>query len=432
MEIALLAGLILLNGLFAMSEIALVTARRGRLQARAEAGDAGAIAALKLGENPTQFMSTVQIGITSIGLLSGIAGEAALADPFAAHLVAWGMTPDAAHYLAMTVVVASVTYFSIVVGELVPKRFGQAHPDTVARRVAIPMALLAKATRPFVWLLTYSTKVLLRLLGVHKEGAGAMTSEDIQAVLKEGSESGVIEQHEHTMMRNVIRLDERRAASLMVPRGDVSWIDLDDTAEQVRAGLAQGTHHRMPVARGSLDQVLGIIETRIVLAQVLNDQPLDIEGHLKPPLFVPEGMNGMEVLDKLRRSSAPMAFVTDEYGDVMGILTQHDLLEAIAGEFLSVEEDDAWAIQREDGSWLLDGLTPLPILRDTLHLGELPAEVEAHYHTLNGVFLTLLGRLPHTTDHIDLQEWRLEVVDMDGHRIDKVLAIQSITPVEPE
>ena len=172
MEIALLAGLILLNGLFAMSEIALVTARRGRLQARAEAGDAGAIAALKLGENPTQFMSTVQIGITSIGLLSGIAGEAALADPFAAHLVAWGMTPDAAHYLAMTVVVASVTYFSIVVGELVPKRFGQAHPDTVARRVAIPMALLAKATRPFVWLLTYSTKVLLRLLGVHKEGAG--------------------------------------------------------------------------------------------------------------------------------------------------------------------------------------------------------------------------------------------------------------------
>lgn len=422
MEIAILGALIFLNGLFSMSEIALVTARRSRLLQRAEQGDSGAAAALALGQDPTRFLSTVQIGITSIAIVNGIVGEAALAEPVGARFVAWGLEPANARTLAMVVVVATLTYFSIVVGELVPKRIAQAHPETIARRAALPMGLLAMIAKPFVLLLSLSTKALLRLLGVRGDTAAKVTEEDIHALLREGTEAGVIEHHEHAIVRNVFRLDDRQIVSLMVPRMDVVCLDVDAPAMDNLALLQSGEHNRLPVVKGGLHEVLGVARTRVLLAQALRGEEIDITASMHRPVFVPESITGMELLQEFRRSGEQLVFVVDEYGSVQGIVTQHDVLEAIAGEFKSNLPEEAWAIVREDGSWLLDGLIPLPELKDRLDLRELPEGVQDRYHTLNGLFMLLMGRLPATTDHFTWEGWRFEVVDMDGNRIDKVLA----------
>ena len=422
MEIALLVALILVNGMFSMSEIALVTARRTRLQAQADKGDSGAAAALALGQDPTRFLSTVQIGITSIGVLSGIVGEAVLAEPLRVLLESRGMQAENAGYLATGIVVLTITYFAIVVGELVPKRLGQLHPESVARRVALPMSLLAIVAKPFVQLLSLSTKGLLRVLGVRQQSPAAVTEEDIHALLKEGSEAGVIERDEHAMVRNVFRLDDRQIASLMVPRMDVVYLDIDAPAEELRAVLERGEHNRLPVVRGGLQDVLGVVSARTVLARVLRGDPLELCEHMRKPVFVPESVTGMELLQEFRRSGVQLIFVIDEYASVQGIVTQHDLFEAIAGEFSPAAPEDAWAIQREDGSWLLDGLIPLTELKDRLELRELPGGVEDRYHTLNGMFMLVMGRMPGITDQFSWEDWRFEVVDMDGNRIDKVLA----------
>lgn len=428
MEIALLAGLIVFNGLFSMSEIAIVTARKTRLQKMAEDGDSGAASALALGRDPTRFLSTVQIGITSIAILSGIAGEAALAEPLHSWLIVRGFEPPTAGYLATGIVVLALTYFSIVIGELVPKRFGQLHPEAVARRVALPMSLLAIIAKPFVMLLSFSTRSLLSLFGVRQDDATPVTEEDIHALLKEGSDAGVIEHHEHTIVRNVFRLDDRQIASLMVPRMDVACLDVEASAEHNRALLERGEHNRLPVVRGGLHELLGVVSTRTLLAQALRGEPLDFEAHMRKPVYVPESLTGLELLQEFRKSGVQLAFVVDEYAGVQGIVTQHDLLEAITGEFSSAEPEDAWAIPRDDGSWLLDGLIPLQELKDRLELRDLPAGVQDRYHTLNGMFMLLMGRLPSTTDHFDWAGWRFEVVDMDGHRIDKVLASRAVPP----
>lgn len=432
MEIALLAALIVFNGVFSMSEIALVTARRTRLQSLADRGDGGAAAALALGKDPTRFLSTVQIGITSIGVLSGIVGEAALADPVAAQFVAWGLEARMAGTWATVIVVITVTYFSIVIGELVPKRFGQLHPESVARRVALPMSLLAMVVTPFVVLLSLSTKTLLRLFGVRQDPAATVTQEDIHALLREGTEAGVIEHDEHAMVRNVFRLDDRQIVSLMVPRMDVVCLDVDAPPERNRAILERGEHNRLPVVRGGLHEVLGVVSTRNLLAQVLRGEAIDPLAHMRKAAFVPESVTGMELLQQFRESGVQLAFVVDEYASVQGIVTQHDLFEAIAGEFRPSAPEEAWAIPREDGSWLLDGLIPLPELRDRLALHDLPPGVHGRYHTLNGMFMLLMGRMPGTTDHFTWEGWRFEVVDMDGNRIDKVLAARIIDPSEQD
>ncbi len=426
MEIVILAGLILLNGIFSMSEIAIVTSRKSRLQALADKGDSGAATALAMAREPTRFLSTVQIGITSIAILSGIVGEAALAEPLSAWLVARGLEQASAGYMATALVVVTITYFSIVAGELVPKRFGQLHPESVARRVSLPMSLLAMVVKPFVALLSMSTNALLALLGVRDNRNSEVTEEDIHAVLREGSEAGVIEDHEHMIVRNVFRLDDRQIVSLMVPRLDVVYLDVDGSAERNREVLERGEHNRMPVVRGGMHEVLGIVSSRTLLAQAMRGDTLDFESEMRKPLYVPETLNGMELLQQMRSSGVQLAFVIDEYASVQGIVTQHDLLEAIAGEFSGTPPEDAWAIQRENGSWLLDGLIPLQELKDRLELAELPDDGHGRYHTLNGLFMLLMGRLPATTDHFDWLGWRFEVVDMDGNRIDKVLATRGL------
>lgn len=430
MEIALLIALILLNGVFAMSELALVTARKARLQKLIDEGDSAAAAAVKLGEDPNRFLSTIQIGITSIGVLNGIVGEAALAGPLALWLQGLGAPERASQIGATALVVVVITYFSIVVGELVPKRLGQTYPEALARLVARPIDWLSKATKPFVILLSVSTRALLRLLGVKEGNANAVTEEEIHAMLAEGTSAGVIESHEHAMVRNVFRLDDRQIGSLMVPRSDVVVLDLEEPFEVNMARVESSNHSRFPVVKGNLGQLQGVLNARQWLAQAIRGTARELaEQPLQTPLYVPETITGMELLDNFRLSDVQMAFVIDEYGELQGIVTLQDLIEAITGEFHPRDPETSWAMQREDGSWLLDGHIPVPELKDRLELLSVPDEERGRYHTLSGMLMLITGRLPRVGDCATWQGWRLEIVDMDGRTIDKVLA--SRLPIDP-
>jgi putative hemolysin len=429
MEIFILFALILLNGLFAMSELALVSARKARLQKLIDEGDKSAQAAVTLGEDPTRFLSTIQIGITSIGVLNGIVGEAALAAPLSIWLSSMGVWDPYNTYIATGLVVVTITYFSIVVGELVPKRIGQSHPEALARLVARPINWLAIATKPFVLLLSVSTRALLKLLGVKESNANAVTEEEIHAMLAEGTTSGVIESHEHTMLRNVFRLDDRQIGSLMVPRNDVVLLDLDQPFEVNMARIEASDHARFPVVRGDWSGLVGVVNARKWLATALlgHQRELTLQ-ELQDPLYVPETITGMELLDNFRQSGVQMAFVIDEYGEVQGIVTLKDLIEAITGEFNPRDPETSWAVQRDDGSWLLDGHIPVPELKDRLNLNAVPDEDRGRYHTLSGMMMLLTGRLPKEGDTVTWEGWRLEIVDMDGRTIDKVLA--ALTPAD--
>lgn len=423
MEILILISLIILNGLFAMSEIALVTARKARLMKLAADGDSAAAVALKLGEDPTKFLSTIQIGITSIGILNGIVGESVLAAPFSRWLQTFGLPETTSSIAATAIVVVVITYVSIVVGELVPKRVGQINPEPIARLVARPMQMLAIITRPFVALLTMSTHALLSLMGVKQSNQAGVTEEEIHAMLEEGSESGVIEQHQHEMVRNVFRLDDRQLGSLMIPRSDVVFVDIKLPPEENLRCLIESEHSRFPVCDGGLDKVLGVIHAKQVLARVAKHETPDYSANLHACIYVPETLTGMELLEQFRTNNMQMAFVIDEYGEVEGIVTLQDVLEAVTGEFTPHNADDAWAVQREDGSWLLDGAIPIPEMKDRLELKATPEEDKGRYHTLSGMIMLLLGRVPTTGDYTDWDGWRFEVVDMDEKRIDKVIAV---------
>ena len=422
MEVFLLTALILLNGVFAMSEIALVTARRGKLVRYAEEGDQSAAVAMRLGEDPTRFLSTIQIGITSIGILNGIVGQAVLAEPLSVWMRSIGVAGPASQILATALVVVVITYISIVVGELVPKRLGQIHPEGIARVVARPMEVLALIARPFVLLLTKSTESILRLLGKENTTSAAVTEEEIHALLAEGSEAGVIEHAEHQMVRNVFRLDERQIGSLMIPRADIVYLDTNRDREENLKRAIESAHSRYPVCRGGLDNVLGIITAKQLLIRTLKGDLTDLSKDIHPNVFVPESLTGMALLEHFRASGTHMVLVVDEYGVVQGLVTLQDVLEAVTGEFKSQNQEDSWAVQREDGSWLLDGLIPIPELKDRLKLSQVPDENRGRYHTLSGLMMWLLGRLPQTADVTTWEQWRLEVVDLDGKRVDKVLA----------
>nr|WP_272493060.1 hemolysin family protein [Atopomonas sediminilitoris] len=426
----ILVLLIVLNGVFAMSEIALVAARRARLMKQAAAGDAGASAALKLAEQPTQFMSTVQIGITSIGVLNGIFGEAVLAAPLAQWLIAQGLAVKTASIVATTLVVVSITYVSIVIGELVPKRIGQMQAERIATRVAIPMRGLAFVTRPFVWLLTASTQAVLCLLGVEKTHDANAIAEEIHALLDEGSQSGDIEQHQHTMVRNVFRLDERQLGALMVPKADVVMVDVAKPLVDNLNLLVAAPHVCFPVCDGGVDNIIGIVQSKQVLACLAQGQTPDLRALAGAAVRVAHTQTALDLLQRFRQDSLSMALVVGEYDNFIGVVTLRDLLEAVTGEFAPLDQDDAWAVQREDGSWLLDGGIAIPELKDCLQLRSLPDEHKGHYQTVAGLVMALLGRLPQTGDCVRCEGWCFEVVDMDGRRIDKVLASVVAEPGE--
>ncbi len=422
MDFLLIALLIVLNGVFAMSELALASSRKARLAALAEEGDRGAAMALRLMEQPTQFLSTVQVGITSIGVLNGIVGEAAFSARLAAILRGWGASEGAAGIAATAIVVALITFLTIIFGELVPKRIGQLYPENVSRLVALPMAWLARATAPFVKLLSATTQATLKLLRIDTDQARGMTEEEIAQSLEEGVDAGVIERHEHRMVRNVFHLDERSLGSMMVPRSEIEWLDAETAVSECLRIAGQGAAHSWyPVCRGSLDDVVGVVSVAKMLALgPWHEGP--VEPHAVPAAFVPETLTGLELLEQFRLQSHRVVFVVDEYGVVQGLVTPRDLLEAITGELQPLQEAQAWATQREDGSWLLDGMMPVAELKARLDIGALPDEDRGRYNTVAGLLLAVSGSLPSVGERIECGDWIFEVVDLDGRRIAKVLA----------
>ncbi len=427
MDVLLIALLTLLNGVFAMSEMALASSRKARLMALAEGGDAGAQAALRLMDQPTRFLSTVQVGITSIGVLNGIVGEAAFSAGLAQWLGSFGIGPRPSGIAATAIVVAVITFITIIFGELVPKRIGQLYPEPVARLIARPMVGLAQMAGPFVRLLSACTQGVLKLLRIDTGKERTITEEELTHSLEEGVDAGVIDHHERQMVQNVFHLDDRTLTSMMLPRSEIEWLDASLSVGQAlaRSGSA-GAHSWYPVCRGSLDDVVGVVSIARLLA--LGPQADEaLEALAVPAVFLPETLTGLELLQQFRAQSARMVFVVDEYGVVQGLMTPHDLLEAITGELQPTVQAEAWATRREDGSWLLDGQMPVSELRARLAIRELPGDDRGRYNTLAGLLLSVSGHLPAVGERIPCAGWIFEVVDLDGRRIDKVLAMADPT-----
>lgn len=420
MDTLLIVFLTLLNGAFAMSEMSLAASRKARLAAMAETGDKGSQTALQLMEHPTQFLSSVQVGITSIGMLNGIVGEAAFSGGVAAWLMGLGLADGTAQGVATGVVVAVITFVTIVFGELVPKRIGQLYPEQVARWISRPMAVVAQVAKPFVWLLTHTTQWVLRLLRINTTGQSQVTEEEIAASLEEGVDAGIIEAHEHQMVRNVFLLDDRQLISIMVPRADIQWLDADDTIEHAVPKAWSAGHSWYPVCRGSLDDVVGVIHLPRLLALREEGASGTIGQHAQPGTFVPETLTGMELLEQFRARATRMAFVVDEYGVVQGLLTPLDLLEAITGELSPERPVDAWATPQDDGSWHVDGAMPVAELKARLGIDELPDEDKDRYNTVAGLMQTVAGQLLAQGEHVDAAGWRFEVLKLEGRRIDQV------------
>jgi putative hemolysin len=419
-ELAIALILIALNGLFSLSELAVVSSRKTRLKTMAEQGRAGAASALKLTDDPGRFLSTVQIGITLVGILAGAFSGAALSQSFDEVLEGWGIATRVAEPLAYVLVIGLITYLSVIVGELVPKHLALKNPERIACAVAPLMTVVSKVATPVVILLDSSTKLILRLFGLSSESDSAVTEEEVKTIVAEAEASGAIESGERDMIAGVLRLGDRAVRGIMTPRTDVDWIDLDDTDFDVRECLIKTPHSRLPVADGDQDNMIGVVQARELLAAILEDKPLDIRSHIRSAPVIPDGLNALDALEMLRAADVPMALVHDEYGHFEGVVTPADILDAIAGAFRSDEDTaEPEAVRRPDGSWLLAGWMPADEMADQLGIA-LPERRD--YETVAGLVLGELQHLPDTGEAAETLGWRFEVVDLDGRRIDKVLA----------
>ena len=433
LQIAIIVLLILLNGLFAMAETALVSSRKARLRQRAKEGNKGARAALELADSPNRFLSTVQIGISLIGVLAGAFGGATIAEPLAGALRA--VVPVLAPYagpIAFGTVVVGITYLSLILGELVPKRLALNGAEVVASRVAGPMRLLSMITSPVVWFLSFSTETVLRLLRVRHPAESPVTEQEVEILMEEGARAGVFEDEERDLVRSALQLDDRPVRELMTPRPKVVWLDADDLPEEIRRLVAESRHSYFPVARGDLDDLLGIASVKDAWARQASGQPADLLGSLRPSPFVAEGAPATDALETFKRSGLPLALVIDERGHIEGLVTFTDVLEALVGE---VPDEDGPAeeaiVRREDGSWLVDGLLAAEELKERLGLKELPREEKAEYQTVGGMVMDTLGRVPAEGDRFAWEGYSFEVLDMDGRRVDKVLASPSTSEDSP-
>ncbi|WP_293853775.1 hemolysin family protein [uncultured Alsobacter sp.] len=416
-DLAVAGFLILLNGLFSLSELAIVSSRRVRLKAMADAGRRGAAAALALSEDPGRFLSTVQIGITLVGILAGAFSGAALGQQLSAVLAGWGLSASLSETLGFGVVIVAITYLSVVVGELVPKTIALRHAETIACLTAGPMSLLSRVGSPVVWLLDASTKLIFRLLGSRAEDSAGVTEDEIRTVVAEAQTAGAIEEHEQDMIAGVLRLGDRTVRAIMTPRTEVEWIDLDGGEADIRARL-RGVHHsRLPVGHGGPDALTGVVAVRDLMEPLLSGGPLDLTRYRRDAPSIPDTLDALVALDILRRAEVPMALVHDEYGHFEGVVTPADILDAIAGAFHS-DEGETEAVQREDGSWLVAGWMPVDEMADLLSL-KLPDR--RAYDTAAGLVISEMRRLPALGEAVEAAGWRFEVVDMDGRRIDKLL-----------
>jgi len=421
-DVVIILALVALNGVFAMSELALVSSRKPRLQAARKAGKGGAAAALRLAEDPGKFLSTVQIGITLIGIIAGAYSGASLGGPVSERLHRLGLDDDVALSLGYALVIGLTTYASLIIGELVPKQFALRSPETVAMIVARPMALLAQATAPVVWLLDGSTALVFRLLGLDREAESQVTAEELQLIVAEASKSGVIEESERAIISGVVRLADRPVREVMTPRTDVDWIDADADARTLRARLLETPHTRLPVGQGSVEEIIGVVQARDIMSALLRRQKIDIRALMRAVEVVPDQVDAMDALEVLRRSDVPMVMVHDEYGHFEGIVTPSDLLSAIAGNFASDADlyDEPDLVERDDGSLIVSGQMAIDQLADRIGIA---LYEERDYATVAGHALWHFKHLPEVGETFEDQGWLFEVVDMDGRKIDKLLLI---------
>ncbi|MEH2079084.1 MAG: hemolysin family protein [Nostoc sp.] len=423
-EILIILVLIIANGVFSMSEMAIVSARKVRLQQLANQGDAKAMAALKLAESPNHFLSTVQVGISLIGILTGAFGGATIANRLAVYVRLVPLLAPYSEPISFGIVVLIITYLSLIVGELVPKRLALNNPERIASNVAIPMRALSAITSPMVYLLSTSTDLILRVLGITASTEPQVTEEEIKILIEQGTEAGTFEEAEQDMVERVFRLGDRPVSYLMTPRPDIVWLDLDDSAEENRQKMVDSAYSRYPVCQGGLDNVLGVIPVTDLLARSFRGEPLDLTIGLRQPVFVPESTRGLKVLELFKQTITHMALVVDEYGVIQGLVTLNDIMSEIVGDVPSTDgQDQPQAVQREDGSWLLDGMLPVEEFLELFGMEEWESEERGSYQTLGGFVITHLGRIPTAADYFEWQSMRIEVMDMDGNRVDKVLVV---------
>ncbi len=421
LDVAIILALVALNGVFAMSELAIVSSRRGRLRAMAKNGGSGARTALALAADPGRFLSTVQIGITLIGILAGAYSGASLGGPVGQRLALLGMDPQTAQTVGFTLVIILTTYASLVVGELVPKQFALRAPETIAVAVALPMLWLSRATAPVVWLLDRSSGLIFRLLRLNRESEDQVTAEDLHIVVAEAATAGVLEESERQLISSVVRLADRPVREVMTPRTEVDWIDVDADRAALRERLLHAAHNRIPVGEGSVDRLLGVVQARDVVSCLLAGREIDLRGMMKAAPTIPDQLDAMDAMTLLRDSEVPMAFVHDEYGHFEGLVTTGNLLTALTGKYVSSADfdTDPPLVERDDGSWWVSGSVSADTLADRLGI-DLPDDRD--YATAAGFALSVLKHLPEVGERFSFAGWRFEIVDMDGRKIDKLLA----------
>ena len=419
-DLAILAGLILVNGVFSMSELAIVSARTSRLRLAADKGSRAAKTALSLAHEPGKFLATVQIGITLVAVVAGAFSGATLGGPVAERLARLGLEPGTAENASLALVIGLTTFFTLVVGELVPKQIALRAAVPIALVMARPMALFARVAAPFVWLLDTSSSLILSALRIHHRGEHRLTAEELQMIFAETTRTGVIEEGERAILSGVMRLGDRAVRELMTPRTVIDWLDARASDAEIREALSRSPHSLLPVADGSVDKVLGVVKAREVLALLLAGKPVRLQRLMKKPAVVPDQLDAMDALRILQGSGLGMAMVHDEYGHLDGIVTPADLLTAMAGTFASLQDegDEPELLEREDGSLLISGAMGADAMADRLSI-DLPDDRE--FATAAGYVLYMLKRLPHEGEHFTDQGWRFEVVDMDGRKIDKLL-----------
>ncbi|NTU48284.1 MAG: HlyC/CorC family transporter, partial [Syntrophobacteraceae bacterium] len=427
-EVFFVMFLIVANGLFAMSEIAIICSRKARLQRLAEDGNSGARVALDLADSPNLLLSTVQVGITLIGVLSGAFSGAYFADPLAHFLGRFQILAPYSQVVALIVIVLGLTYLSLVIGELVPKRLALNDPERIASRIATPMRVLSMVASPAIKVLSASTDLVLKLLRMRPTGDPPVTEEEIRVLIDQATVAGVFDEAEQDMVERVFRLGDRRVGVLMTPRRKINWLDIDDSPDRNRRRIMKSRYSRFPVSQGRLGNILGVVHVKDLLNRSLLGQPFDLKPCLMQPLYVLESMQVLKVLEAFRESGNQMALIVDEYGTIEGMVTLNDVLEAIIGDIPSLDAvEQPRVTQRGDGSWLVDGMLPVDEFKDFFHIRRLPDDKSGHFHTLGGFIMTHLGRIPVVGDRFETSGLRVEVVDMDGHRVDKVL----IDRIEP-
>jgi putative hemolysin len=422
-EILIIMLLTIANGIFAMSEMAVTTSRKSRLEDWVKKGNSRAKAALELVHSPSQFLSSVQLGMTFAVILAGVFGGRGIARWMAHNLAPLPIIGAYNHQIGLGLVVLAISYFCLLMGELVPRRLAMRHPEAIASWLAVPLLLFSRICAPMVRLLSFSTDLVCRLFGKQQEEP-SVTEEEIKTLVQQGTEAGIFEEEAEELVGAVLQLGDKTAKSLMTPRTQIAWLDLDSDMEQIQKKIFESGRSRFPVAAGGLDQVTGVVQAKDLLAHILSGKGIDLNALIQQPLFVPRTITALELLESFKNSNKHIALVVDEYGGIEGLLTHHDILEAIAGDIpVGARPADPKAVQRHDGSWLLDGMLSVDEFKEIFHVESLPGEKRDAYQTLGGFVFTQMGRVPAVAESFEWRGLRFEIVDMDGKRIDKVLVV---------